>query len=131
MKMTLENIRPMLAVNSIDDTILFYRNLLGFECVNRMEGWACLRKDKVELMISLPNAHEPFEKPTLTGSLYFNASNVDELWDEIKDKVNAVYPIENFFYGMREFAIRDNNGYILQFGQEITDPEQIPPPGVD
>lgn len=131
MKMKLENIRPMLAVNSIDDTILFYRNLLGFECMNRMERWACLRKDHVEVMISLPNAHEPFEKPSLTGSIYFNASDVDALWDEIKDRVNIVYPIENFYYGMREFAIRDNNGYILQFGQEIKNPAHIPPPEID
>jgi len=65
--MKLENVRPMLAVNNIDDTILFYRNLLGFVCVNRFEGWAALRRDSVELMISLPNAHEPFEKPVLTG----------------------------------------------------------------
>ena len=131
MKMKLENIRPMLAVNSIDDTILFYRNLLGFECMNRMEGWACLRKDHVEVMISLPNAHEPFEKPSLTGSIYFTASDVDALWDEIKDRVNIVYPIENFYYGMREFAIRDNNGYILQFGQEIKDRAQIPLPEIN
>ena len=125
------NVRPMLAVKSMDDTILFYRNLLGFECVNRLEGWAALRKDGVEIMISLPNEHEPFEKPALTGSLYFNTADVDELWDEIKDKASVVYPLENFYYGMREFAIRDNNGYILQFGQEITDPAQIPPPEID
>ena len=131
MTMKLENVRPMLAVNSIDDTILFYRNVLGFECISRMEGWASLRKDSVEIMISLPSAHEPFEKPTFTGSLYFNSSDVDALWVEIKDKARVVYPIENFFYGMREFAIRDNNGYILQFGQEIQDPAQIPPPGID
>jgi len=31
----------------------------------------------------------------------------------------VVYPLEDCAYGMREFAIRDNNGYILQFGQEI------------
>ena len=122
----LRAIRPMLAVNNIDDTILFYRNVLQFECVNRLDGWAALQKDNVEIMISLPNAHGPFEKPTLTGSLYFNSSDVDALWNEIKGKVSVVYPIENFFYGMREFAIRDNNGYILQFGQEITDPEHIP-----
>ena len=121
----------MLAVNSIDDTILFYRNLLGFECVNRLHGWAALQKDAVEIMISLPNTHEPFEKPNLTGSLYFNSSDVDALWNEIKDRASIVYPIENFFYGMREFAIRDNNGYVLQFGQEITDPDQIPPPAVE
>jgi uncharacterized glyoxalase superfamily protein PhnB len=119
-------IRPMLAVNSIDDTIVFYRTMLGFECANRLEGWAALQKDNVEIMISLPNPHEPFEKPALTGSLYFNASDVDALWNEIKDKASIVYPVENFFYGMREFAIRDNNGYILQFGQEITNPEQMP-----
>ena len=119
-------IRPVLAVNSIDDTILFYCNMLGFECVNRMDGWAALQKDSVEIMVSLPNAHEPFEKPTLTGSLYFNSSDVDALWNEIKDKATIVYPIENFFYGMREFAIRDNNGYILQFGQEIPESAQIP-----
>jgi uncharacterized glyoxalase superfamily protein PhnB len=129
--MTLENVRPVLYVNSIDETILFYSNTLGFECVKRLDGWAALRKDNVEVMISLPNAHEPFEKPMLTGSLYFNSADVDALWDEIKDKANVVYPLESFYYGMREFAIRDNNGYILQFGQEITDPQQIPPPDLD
>ena len=126
--MKLENVHPVLAVNNIDDTIRFYRDLLGFECVNQMDGWAALQRDQVELMISLPNAHEPFEKPTLTGSIYFNTTDVDALWEQIKDKASVVYPIENFFYGMREFAIRDNNGYILQFGQEIIDPAQIPTP---
>ena len=129
--MKLENVRPVLAVTNIDATVHFYRDVLGFECANRMDGWAALCKDNVEVMISLPNAHEPFEKPTLTGSIYFNTTDVDALWEQIKDKVSVVYPIENFFYGMREFAIRDNNGYILQFGQEITDPAQIPPPAVD
>jgi len=131
MTMKLENIHPVLAVTDIDDTIRFYRDVLGFECANRTDGWAVLCKDNVEVMVSVPNAHEPFDKPTLTGSIYFNTSDVDGLWQQIKDKANIVYPIENFFYGMREFAIRDNNGYILQFGQEISDPEQIPPAETD
>jgi len=38
---------------------------------------------------------------------------------EIKTTSLIFYPIENFDYGMREFAIRDNNGYILQFGKEM------------
>jgi uncharacterized glyoxalase superfamily protein PhnB len=37
----------------------------------------------------------------------------------LKDSTTVVYPLEDFDYGMREFAIRDNNGYVLQFGQEI------------
>jgi hypothetical protein len=36
-----------------------------------------------------------------------------------KENTKVCYPIENFEYGMREFAIYDNNGYLLQLGQEI------------
>ena len=36
-----------------------------------------------------------------------------------QDQCEVVYPIEDFDYGMREFAIRDNSGYLLQFGQPI------------
>jgi len=37
----------------------------------------------------------------------------------LKHNTEIVYPIEDFDYGMREFAIRDSNGYCLQFGQEV------------
>lgn len=71
-------------------------------------------------MFAFPNEHEPFEKPIFTGSLYVNVDDVDTLWEKLKDKTKICYPVENFEYGMREFAIYDNNGYLIQFGQEIT-----------
>jgi uncharacterized glyoxalase superfamily protein PhnB len=123
----LKEVRPVLYVVNMDETIRFYCELLGFACLNRTDGWAALRNDYVEIMISLPNAHIPFEKPLFTGSLYFHTGDVDGCWQRLKDKTTIVYPIENFDYGMREFAIRDNNGYCLQFGQEIKDKSQIPP----
>ena len=129
--MKLERVSPVMAVTNIEETLAFYRDLLGFECISRTEGWAALRKDDVEIMFTLPNTHEPFEKCVFTGSIYFNTSDVDAQWSALKDKARIVYPIENFYYGMREFAIRDNNGYILQFGQEISDPAQIPAPEMD
>jgi uncharacterized glyoxalase superfamily protein PhnB len=55
----------------------------------------------------------------MTGSLYFKSEAVDEIWQCLKDKAQVEYPLENFEYGMREFAIRDCNGYLLQFGQEF------------
>lgn len=126
--MTLKSLTPMLNVPDMEEAVRFYRDVLGFACVNRFEGWAALARDGVEVMICLPNAHEPPSKATFTGSLYFRCDNVDTLWEAFRDKATVVYPIENFFYGMREFAIRDNNGYMLQFGQIIDDPSQIPPP---
>jgi uncharacterized glyoxalase superfamily protein PhnB len=117
--MKLNRVVPLLWTNDLDATIEFYQQLLGFECLNRMEGWALLKKDEVELMFSLPNAHEPFDKIQFTGSFYFHPDDVAELWEQLRDQAAVVYPLQDFEYRMREFAIRDNNGYILQFGHEI------------
>ena len=41
------------------------------------------------------------------------------------DRVRICYPIETFDYGMREFAIYDdNNGYVLQFGRPLPAPRR-------
>ena len=117
--MRLNNLVPMLRVHDLEESIHFYRDLLGFRCTSRMQGWASLQKDGVELILALPNEHEPFDRPKFTGSFYFHLDDVDAFWKALKDKATVVYPIENFEYGMREFAIRDNNGYCLQFGKAI------------
>ena len=111
----------MLWTENIQETIDFYTNNLGFVCGERNDdwGWAAMHKDNVEIMIAKPNAHTSFEKPVFTGSLYINTDHVDELWEQLKDKTKVCYAIDNFDWKMREFAIYDNNGYILQFGQEI------------
>jgi uncharacterized glyoxalase superfamily protein PhnB len=88
--------------------------------VRRAEwGWASLSRDGATIMLALPNAHEPFEKPCFTGSLYLRCDDVDAVWARVKDQARVCYPLENFEYGMREFAIYDNSGYLLQFGQEV------------
>jgi hypothetical protein len=40
---------------------------------------------------------------------------------DLKAKTKICYSIENFEYGMRKFAIYNNNDYVLQFGQEINE----------
>ena len=77
-------------------------------------GWNALN---VTIMFALPNEHEPFDAPAFTGSFYINPDDVDAMWERVKDKARICYPIDNFDYGMREFAIYDNNGYLLQFGE--------------
>jgi uncharacterized glyoxalase superfamily protein PhnB len=114
---------PMLYTEKLQETVEFYTGVLGFECPNFAEewGWAAVNHGEIELMFSLPNAHLPFEKPVFTGSFYFRVENADELWEKVKDKAIVSYPIEDFPYGMREFAVYDNNGYLLQFGHEINE----------
>ncbi len=117
--MKLRSIVPMLWVINVAASVRFYCEHLGFTCPNQLAYWAVLERDGVEIMFSVPNVHTPFERSMFTGSLYFQCEEVDELWQSVKDKVTVVYPIEDFEYGMREFAIRDNNGYLLQFGMKL------------
>lgn len=119
--MKLTGLRPILYTDKLEETIAFYADTLGLTCNEKNEewGWASLSKDDVALMLARPNEHTHFDKPFFTGSFYFNTDDVDGLWEMLKDKVSVCYPPETFEWGMREFAIYDNNGYLLQFGQEI------------
>lgn len=118
--MTLDRITPFLYTGHFQETIEFYTQVLEFDCLTENPTfWACLEKDGIQIFVSLPNEHIGFEKATFTGSFYFNTPNVDEIWEQLKDRTNICYPLEDFDYGMREFAIYDNNGYLLQFGQDL------------
>lgn len=100
--MKVEAIVPMLTVADIPSAIAFYRDVLGFACTSEMAGWACLNRDGMEVMLALPNAHVPFDKPHFTGSLYFRVDDVEALWEQVRGAADIVYPLENFDYGMRE-----------------------------
>lgn len=124
--MKFQTMRPMLETDDLKQTIDFYTQLLGFTCEGCYPDfenpvWTSLHhQDGMAIMFTVRNAHSIYPKPSLSGSLYFNTENVDKVWHELKDKAPVEYPIETFDYGMREFAIRDCNGYLLQFGQDMS-----------
>jgi uncharacterized glyoxalase superfamily protein PhnB len=116
--MRLKKLTPMLWVTDMKKTIEFYTNTLGFTCTGlEQDCWAILRRDEVEIMLATMNEHSNLKEPAFSGSLYVSTDDVEKSWSELKDKAQIEYPIETFDYGMREFAIRDCNGYIIQFGQ--------------
>ena len=119
-KMAFLSLTPLIRTKDIEATIQFYKDILGFECPNYNENWswATLSRDGIEMMVAAPNAHLPFEQSEFTGSFYFRVNQVDPLWQELKNKARVCYELEEFDYGMKEFAIYDNNGYLLQFGEE-------------
>jgi uncharacterized glyoxalase superfamily protein PhnB len=116
---------PMMWTAELEATIEFYTTILGFnlEELNQERGLCSLTKDKVSIMFAIPNQQTPFDGPKFTGSLYINIEEVDTLWAKLQNKATILYPIEDFEYGMREFAILDNNGYVLQFGKELDEEE--------
>lgn len=122
--MKIKGLVPMLATEDLAKTIKFYRENLDFECRGVYPDeenpcWASLWNGEVEIAFSTPDNHTNFEKPALTGSLYFHVESIEDFWRKLKDKVEIIYPPQDFDYGMREFGIRDCNGYILNLGQNI------------
>lgn len=118
--MKLTKLTPMLWTRAMDETLAFYQTELDFVVIRKLEdeSWALLAFGEVELMVALPPAAAPIEKSMFTGSFYFYVEDVEAYWARLNGRVRIAYPIENFDWGMREFAVYDNNGYMLQFGEE-------------
>ncbi len=125
--MTFKQVIPTLRTADIRKTINFYEKFLGFECKTFDEDWkfASLQRDEITLQWAAPDAKFPFREEgvfqhaKLTGSIYFYIDDVDALYEQVKDEVKICYHLQSFDYGMREFGMFDNNGYLLQFGSQM------------
>ena len=126
----------ILMTEDISRAIDYYRDTLGFRLANAMPEeeptWCLLKRDDTGIMLLGSHEHGDEEDghdhddegqdhahAPAVSSLYFYPDNVDALWNQLKDKVNVEIPLENKDYGMREFTIRDPNGYALNFGAPL------------
>lgn len=118
---------PMLWVPDLTDAVEYYVETLGFKCdALEPDGhWAQVTRDGISIMFALPYEGWDFEEPEFTGSIYFRTDKVDSMWKKISknEDVNVCYPPDDMDYGMREFGIYDLNGYLLQFGQPLSEVE--------
>lgn len=124
--MSLDGLTPMLETSDVSATVKYYQGILGFEIVETLgEGrsmhWACVRHGPVVLMFISRDKRSDQPHPVLTGSLYIYTDDVEALWRELKPKAKIESPLTTSNYGMREFGLRDNNGYLLRFGQNASD----------
>jgi uncharacterized glyoxalase superfamily protein PhnB len=129
--MKLETLTPNLMVEDIGQTINYYHGVLSFKTVDKMPAdggeliWARLKKGDVEIMIQqednmkadLPEIRH--EKPGGGFTLFITMSGVDEFYKYLYTTADVVDQIKDTFYGMREFTIRDINGYYLTFAEQI------------
>lgn len=119
---SLQRLTPMLRTWDLPGTLAFYLQSLDFVVTSQAPGWAALARDGIALMVSGPNGQSGDVAPAFTGSLYFQVDDVDALWASLPATRKVCYPPETFGYGMREFGIYDNNGYLLQFGTPVCEP---------
>jgi uncharacterized glyoxalase superfamily protein PhnB len=116
-----------LMVESVDDSVAFYQNIVGFSVVasvpdgNGKLQFAILSKDNFMLMMQekgnltkeYPILNTDTVHPSVT--LYIMVDNFDELYHELKNCHEILCDVHTTFYGSKEFAIADNSGYVLTF----------------
>lgn len=126
--MKLDRLTPMLSVTDLGRTIAFYCDQLGFRCVSKFGDpdpvWCHLVRDGVDLMFNAPPAAEMAELPRRAKDFqvyYFYPSDVVALHAAWKGKGLPVTDPRVTDYGMKEFELRDPDGYWLWFGQSTSD----------
>lgn len=124
------NMTTNLMVESVDKAIAFYEGVLGFSIMASAPGkneglqFAILSKDKLMLMLQEKSnlieeysiLHTDVVHPSVT--LYIMVDNFDALYAEIQGKYPIYTEIHTSFYGAKEFAITDLDGYVLTFTEK-------------
>tara|TARA_R110002049_G_scaffold91381_1_gene227811 strand:+ start:1852 stop:2298 length:447 start_codon:yes stop_codon:yes gene_type:complete len=139
-EMKANKLTPNFEVKNIRETIEFYQTALGFSLVmavpETQDGieqsltngkeyvYALVNKDSVEMMFQRADSFKEdvrLAKDLSIGasvSFYMEIDGIDSFYEQLKD--NGLNPTElkTAWYGMREFYIKDNNGYILGFAEK-------------
>jgi catechol 2,3-dioxygenase-like lactoylglutathione lyase family enzyme len=134
--MKLTDVVPNLIVTDIDRSTAFYRDVLGFSVVATVpeQGplvFVWLQRDDVSVFLnSVAGVAEDLPRLSTrpvggTATLFLTldaedpAHGVDALHASVSAGTAVVMPLKNQFYGMREFAVEDPDGYVLIFAQKI------------
>jgi uncharacterized glyoxalase superfamily protein PhnB len=127
--MTFEDVTPNLVVPDMDRSLAFYRDVLGFQVVTTVPEqapfvFALMQRDSVSVFL---NSEASAEMKTSAGTnmLFITIkaadvpSGIDALFADVKDRAPVIMPLTDQFYGMREFTIKDPDGYVVIFAQPI------------
>ncbi len=131
---------PNMAVEDVRKTVGYYVENFGFKLImavsedksdmgdELVEGkeyiWANVTSGDVGFMFQRVDSFKEdigdlFDTLGSSVSFYVEVEDVDALYDSVKNSVEIHKKIETTWYGMREFYVKDCNGYILAFSQQM------------
>ena len=111
---------PFLPVKDLKETINYYRDYLGFSNEWFWEDTdAGISRDELRLLFNRNPMHaEKVNSPNQSLEVCWFVDSVDEFYREYRDKgVQIVSEPENKPWGIREFTIKDINGYWIRVGE--------------
>jgi lactoylglutathione lyase len=121
---------PNLLVANVERSLAFYVDRLGFARGMTVPEqspfvFASVTNGSIEIFFNdaatAVKEYPAFAGKPLgaTGTMFIEVEGVDALHDRLKASVKIVMPIVTQFYGMREFAIEDPDGYVITFAERV------------
>lgn len=109
---------PVLASLDIPKSVQFYEDKLGFRRTFCDEGYGIVVRDGIPI-----HFWKCDDKifPENTSCYVYMKEGVEKLYEEYKPH-GVIHPnskLEDHPWGMREFAILDNYGNMIRFGQDL------------
>ena len=127
---TFTRIAPRYPSEDLPRTIEFYTQKLGFNLdlawPEEAPTFCLLERDQVTLgFFAVTDSH--CRGPVTIGAseLFIEIEDAQGLFEAIKGQVTIDWGPEVYFYGRREFAVKDPDGYLLIFSEETDDPPTV------
>jgi lactoylglutathione lyase len=128
--MQIRKLTPNLVVRNVEASLSFYSEILGLEkAISVPEQspyiFASVSNGAVEVFFNDQKtvaAEYPKLAATIGGSLtlYMEVDNLQSVFDRVqKAGAKISMPITDQFYGMKEFAFEDNDGYTITIAQKM------------
>jgi uncharacterized glyoxalase superfamily protein PhnB len=125
-----KKLTPNLLVADVERSLAFYVDVLGFERGMTVPEespyvFASVTSGTVEVFLNDAAAavkeYPAFAGRPLgaTGTMYIEVEGVDALHDRLKAIAKIVMPLVTQFYGVREFAFEDPDGYVITFAERV------------
>ncbi len=129
--MKFRKLTPNLVVRDVAASMLFYHNVLGFETAFTVPEQApyvfgAVRNDEVEIFFNDQKAvledYPALGSKPIGGSLtmFIEIEGIEELFRKVQQHgAKITMPMKDQFYGMREFAMEDAEGWVITFAERI------------
>jgi catechol 2,3-dioxygenase-like lactoylglutathione lyase family enzyme len=111
---------PQLACRDLEETLDYYRDVLGFEVVWQRDEpaeSACMVRDQVRIFL----VTDPELASRVRGQeIVLFVDELDRLFEEHQEcGADIISDIHDEPGGLREYTIRDNNGYYLRVAEGV------------
>ncbi|MEM8811901.1 MAG: VOC family protein [Pseudomonadota bacterium] len=118
----------VLEVSDIDRSVAFYRDVLGFNVGGRYGepvSFAILRRGGCIVFLDKSETPRPIPVNQYWAA-YFYVADADAAAGEMREQdAEIIRGPEDMPYGCRDFDVRDPDGHILAFGQDLEEPMSV------